>query len=178
MTTPRAHIPNPIFQRRDLKCVLLLSFLRLSCVLQCSCFLLWMLRTLSFFLPCIHFFWLLTQLLALHSPPFQPAPGSFFVCPIVMRSCRKNSREIARRRFQDKCTCFTGPSPYLGWLGYAAGTSPSGTGRITYMEAKWKVGQNPKKGGAFYSPVECVHVHVWHHVMACLSSHTMNVAYI
>lgn len=42
--------------------------------------------------------------------------------------------------------------PAGGWLGYATGVSPTGTGRITYMEAKWKVGQNPVVGGAFFSP--------------------------
>jgi len=42
--------------------------------------------------------------------------------------------------------------PAGGWLGYAMGVSPTGTGRITYMEAKWKVGQNPSVGGAFFSP--------------------------
>eukprot|EP00475_Leptophrys_vorax_P017552 TRINITY_DN2418_c0_g1_i1.p1 TRINITY_DN2418_c0_g1~~TRINITY_DN2418_c0_g1_i1.p1 ORF type:complete len:275 (+),score=69.42 TRINITY_DN2418_c0_g1_i1:108-932(+) len=43
--------------------------------------------------------------------------------------------------------------PAEGWLGYAAGTSPSSSStRITYMEAKWKVGQNPVSGGAFFSP--------------------------
>jgi len=42
--------------------------------------------------------------------------------------------------------------PAEGWLGYAMGVSPTGTGRITYMEAKWKVGQNPEVGGAFFSP--------------------------
>jgi len=41
--------------------------------------------------------------------------------------------------------------PADGWLGYAVGTYPSGT-RITYMEAKWKVGAKPRAGGAFYSP--------------------------
>jgi len=42
--------------------------------------------------------------------------------------------------------------PADGWLGYATGVSPTGEGRITYMEAKWKVGQNPQIGGAFFSP--------------------------
>lgn len=41
--------------------------------------------------------------------------------------------------------------PAHGWLGYAKGTSPTG-GRLTYMEAYWKVGANPKIGGAFFSP--------------------------
>jgi len=40
--------------------------------------------------------------------------------------------------------------PADGWLGYAMATYPEG--RITYMEAKWKVGQNPTVGGAFFSP--------------------------
>jgi len=42
--------------------------------------------------------------------------------------------------------------PAGGWLGYATGVSPTGQGRITYMEAKWTVGQNPVVGGAFFSP--------------------------
>jgi len=42
--------------------------------------------------------------------------------------------------------------PAPGWMGYAQGLSPNGHGRITYIEAKWKVGQNPTVGGAFYSP--------------------------
>ena len=41
--------------------------------------------------------------------------------------------------------------PAEGWLGYAVGTNPDG-GIITYIEAKWKVGQNPKRGCAFFSP--------------------------
>jgi len=42
--------------------------------------------------------------------------------------------------------------PAEGWLGYAMGVNPAGTGIITHMEAKWKVGQNPVVGGAFFSP--------------------------
>jgi len=41
--------------------------------------------------------------------------------------------------------------PADGWLGYAAGTYQPGQ-VITYVEAKWKVGQNPSVGGAFFSP--------------------------
>eukprot|EP01147_Barroeca_monosierra_P007226 gene7226-9689_t len=42
--------------------------------------------------------------------------------------------------------------PAQGWLGYAKGVNPSGEGIITYIEAKWKVGANPRRGGAFFSP--------------------------
>jgi hypothetical protein len=43
--------------------------------------------------------------------------------------------------------------PAEGWLSYAVGTHPSDSNaHITYMEAKWKVGQNPRQGGAFFSP--------------------------
>lgn len=42
--------------------------------------------------------------------------------------------------------------PADGWLGYATGVSPTGEGIITYMSAKWTVGQNPAVGGAFFSP--------------------------
>eukprot|EP01110_Echinostelium_bisporum_P007129 TRINITY_DN27463_c0_g1_i1.p1 TRINITY_DN27463_c0_g1~~TRINITY_DN27463_c0_g1_i1.p1 ORF type:complete len:223 (-),score=83.68 TRINITY_DN27463_c0_g1_i1:6-674(-) len=41
--------------------------------------------------------------------------------------------------------------PAQGWLGYAVGTYPNGT-RLTYIEAKWTVPENPKKSGAFFSP--------------------------
>lgn len=46
------------------------------------------------------------------------------------------------------------PSPPIpeGWLGYAAATSPTGKGRITYAEAYWTNGGVPSRGGAFYSP--------------------------
>lgn len=44
-----------------------------------------------------------------------------------------------------------GQDPAHGWLGYAKAVSPTG-GRLTYMEASWKVGSNPKSGGAFFSP--------------------------
>merc|ERR1711907_8830 len=42
--------------------------------------------------------------------------------------------------------------PAEGWLGYAKGVSPTGEGRITHAEAKWKVLDAPRHGGAFYSP--------------------------
>uniref|UniRef100_A0A6B2LHB7 Uncharacterized protein n=1 Tax=Arcella intermedia TaxID=1963864 RepID=A0A6B2LHB7_9EUKA len=42
-----------------------------------------------------------------------------------------------------------GQDPASGWMGYAVGTYP---GIITYIEAKWTVGQNPTVGGAFFSP--------------------------
>jgi len=41
--------------------------------------------------------------------------------------------------------------PAKGWLGYAKGVYPAGK-RITYIEAKWKVPDNPKRDGAFFSP--------------------------
>eukprot|EP00053_Salpingoeca_punica_P004877 m.51421 g.51421 ORF g.51421 m.51421 type:complete len:262 (-) comp12988_c0_seq1:46-831(-) len=42
--------------------------------------------------------------------------------------------------------------PAEGWMGYAKGVSPTGQGKITYMEAKWTVGNNPRRSGAFFSP--------------------------
>ncbi len=42
--------------------------------------------------------------------------------------------------------------PAQGWLSYAIGVNPSGTGIITKAEAKWRVGAMPAVGGAFYSP--------------------------
>lgn len=42
--------------------------------------------------------------------------------------------------------------PAQGWLGYAKAVSPTGAGRISYIEATWVNGGNPKQGGAFYSP--------------------------
>eukprot|EP01113_Clastostelium_recurvatum_P032685 TRINITY_DN422_c0_g1_i2.p1 TRINITY_DN422_c0_g1~~TRINITY_DN422_c0_g1_i2.p1 ORF type:complete len:240 (-),score=69.91 TRINITY_DN422_c0_g1_i2:127-813(-) len=49
------------------------------------------------------------------------------------------------------CIVVSGQDPAQGWLGYAALTAPGHT-RITYIEAKWVVPQNPKVGGAFFSP--------------------------
>eukprot|EP01123_Difflugia_compressa_P000853 TRINITY_DN10987_c0_g1_i1.p1 TRINITY_DN10987_c0_g1~~TRINITY_DN10987_c0_g1_i1.p1 ORF type:complete len:229 (-),score=43.20 TRINITY_DN10987_c0_g1_i1:20-706(-) len=40
--------------------------------------------------------------------------------------------------------------PASGWMGYAQGNYP--TGRITYIEAKWVVGNNPVQSGSFFSP--------------------------
>jgi len=45
-----------------------------------------------------------------------------------------------------------GQDPANGWLGYAKGVNPSGNGRITYIEAKWYVLNDPVVGGAFFSP--------------------------
>lgn len=42
--------------------------------------------------------------------------------------------------------------PANGWLAYAVGEVPAGTERITRLEMTWKVGQNPKRGNAFFSP--------------------------
>eukprot|EP01064_Diplonema_japonicum_P017035 TRINITY_DN2509_c0_g1_i1.p1 TRINITY_DN2509_c0_g1~~TRINITY_DN2509_c0_g1_i1.p1 ORF type:complete len:223 (+),score=79.33 TRINITY_DN2509_c0_g1_i1:41-709(+) len=47
--------------------------------------------------------------------------------------------------------CAAAQDPPQGWLGYATGTNPAG-GRITHAEAKWKVLDEPKEGGCFYSP--------------------------
>lgn len=41
--------------------------------------------------------------------------------------------------------------PAPGWLAYATASCPAGT-RITHMEAKWTVGQNPPQSFAFFSP--------------------------
>jgi len=41
--------------------------------------------------------------------------------------------------------------PAQGWLAYAKGVSPTG-GALTHVSAKWRVCDNPKVGGAFYSP--------------------------
>eukprot|EP00056_Hartaetosiga_gracilis_P020417 m.19289 g.19289 ORF g.19289 m.19289 type:complete len:235 (+) comp8435_c0_seq1:29-733(+) len=42
--------------------------------------------------------------------------------------------------------------PAQGWMGYAKGVNPSGSGIITHVEAKWKVGANPTPSQAFFSP--------------------------
>jgi len=47
------------------------------------------------------------------------------------------------------CWC---QDPAPGWLAYAVGTNPAQTGRLTYIEAKWVVGANPRNSDAFYSP--------------------------
>jgi len=41
--------------------------------------------------------------------------------------------------------------PAQGWLGYAKGVYPAGK-RITYIEAKWRVPDNPRVRGGFFSP--------------------------
>lgn len=41
--------------------------------------------------------------------------------------------------------------PAPGWLAYATAQCPAGT-RITHMEAKWTVGQDPPQSFAFFSP--------------------------
>src|SRR4051812_8429112 len=43
-----------------------------------------------------------------------------------------------------------GQDPADGWLGYAQATYPKGI--ITYIEAKWRVPDDPNEGGAFFSP--------------------------
>jgi len=45
----------------------------------------------------------------------------------------------------------TAQDPAQGWLGYAKCVAP-GAGIITKVEATWKVGQNPKTAGCFFSP--------------------------
>lgn len=42
--------------------------------------------------------------------------------------------------------------PANGWMAYAVGQVPAGTERITKLEMTWKVGANPKRGNAFFSP--------------------------
>ena len=49
-------------------------------------------------------------------------------------------------------TCVSAQDPAQGWLGYATGVSPTGKGRVTRAEAKWKVLDAPQQGGCFYSP--------------------------
>eukprot|EP00163_Fabomonas_tropica_P027437 TRINITY_DN5286_c0_g1_i3.p1 TRINITY_DN5286_c0_g1~~TRINITY_DN5286_c0_g1_i3.p1 ORF type:complete len:280 (-),score=24.50 TRINITY_DN5286_c0_g1_i3:163-975(-) len=39
-----------------------------------------------------------------------------------------------------------------GWMAYAVGTLPSGTERLTHLEMKWKVSNNPRPSFAFFSP--------------------------
>jgi hypothetical protein len=39
--------------------------------------------------------------------------------------------------------------PAQGWLGYAVGTNPSGSGIITKAEATWVVPSNPESGDCF-----------------------------
>lgn len=50
------------------------------------------------------------------------------------------------------CAVAFAQDPAQGWLGYAAATSPTGSGRLTYAEAYWTNGGIPAAGGAFYSP--------------------------
>ena len=49
--------------------------------------------------------------------------------------------------------------PAEGWLGYATAVSPTCGGRITYAQATWIVPENPREGGAFYSPWFGIEVH-------------------
>eukprot|EP00163_Fabomonas_tropica_P027436 TRINITY_DN5286_c0_g1_i2.p1 TRINITY_DN5286_c0_g1~~TRINITY_DN5286_c0_g1_i2.p1 ORF type:complete len:284 (-),score=87.89 TRINITY_DN5286_c0_g1_i2:145-969(-) len=42
--------------------------------------------------------------------------------------------------------------PATGWMAYAVGTLPSGTERLTHLEMKWKVSNNPRPSFAFFSP--------------------------
>lgn len=48
--------------------------------------------------------------------------------------------------------CVVAQDPAPGWLGYAKGVNPSGTGFLTYIEAKWKVGAAPRPSNSFFSP--------------------------
>eukprot|EP01111_Echinosteliopsis_oligospora_P013367 TRINITY_DN477_c0_g1_i1.p1 TRINITY_DN477_c0_g1~~TRINITY_DN477_c0_g1_i1.p1 ORF type:complete len:227 (-),score=52.05 TRINITY_DN477_c0_g1_i1:105-785(-) len=47
------------------------------------------------------------------------------------------------------CRIAYAQDPAEGWLAYATANY---TGHITYMEAKWKVPDDPKRKGAFFSP--------------------------
>ena len=42
--------------------------------------------------------------------------------------------------------------PADGWMAYAVGSIPESKERITRLEMKWKVGQEPKSSYAFFSP--------------------------
>ena len=42
--------------------------------------------------------------------------------------------------------------PAEGWMAYAVGSIPDSKERITRLEMKWKVGQEPKSSYAFFSP--------------------------
>jgi len=46
----------------------------------------------------------------------------------------------------------TAQDPAGGWMAYAVGQVPEGTERITRMEMQWKVGAEPRKSSAFFSP--------------------------
>jgi hypothetical protein len=49
------------------------------------------------------------------------------------------------------CSVSSAQDPAQGWLAYAVGVYPSAT-RITSLEAKWVVPDDPKRSGAFFSP--------------------------
>merc|ERR1711865_367570 len=42
--------------------------------------------------------------------------------------------------------------PAEGWMAYAVGAIPSKYDRITHLEMSWKVGENPSRSSAFFSP--------------------------
>ena len=42
--------------------------------------------------------------------------------------------------------------PAPGWVAYARALSPTGTGRISYIEGYWTVPAAAKRSAAFYSP--------------------------
>ena len=42
--------------------------------------------------------------------------------------------------------------PAQGWLAYAKAVSPTGQGRLTYIEGYWNVPASPKRSNAFFSP--------------------------
>ena len=51
------------------------------------------------------------------------------------------------------CSLAAAQDPASGWLGYAMGVHPNDSSAIiTYIEATWRVPENPKVNGAFYSP--------------------------
>lgn len=42
--------------------------------------------------------------------------------------------------------------PPQGWMAYAVGTVPAGTTRITRLEMKWTISNDPQPSFAFFSP--------------------------
>jgi len=46
----------------------------------------------------------------------------------------------------------TAQDPAGGWMAYAVGQVPDGVERITHLEMRWKVSQDPRPSQAFFSP--------------------------
>merc|ERR1719198_2642851 len=42
--------------------------------------------------------------------------------------------------------------PAHGWMAYAVGSIPDDANRITRLEMKWKVSENPRDSRSFFSP--------------------------